>query len=145
NPQNGVTPWTKGAYAVFDRTTLQQSGPPFNSSTLQGVNPHNNQITGSLSYLPKRTMAGSHSFQTGYSLWLAGQNYQNPSCGAGWNCPNPATDGIGQYELVFDTVNGLAHQPVELDAKNFPVANSPKQTVNGVYVMDSWRPSSRVT
>src|SRR5262249_57956341 len=48
NGRNGVTPWTKGAYATLDRTTLQQTGPAFNTSTLQGVNPHNDQVAGSV-------------------------------------------------------------------------------------------------
>src|SRR6185295_10960286 len=53
--------------------------------------------------------------------------------------------GIGEYQLIYDTVNGLPHQPVEIAVRNYPVTGVNRQDADAGYVQDTWRPARRLT
>ena len=132
--------WTPGSGAPgrFDRTTGQNTGPTFNNPSALRRSPKRNQWSGSVNYLPEGSFLGSHEIQTGYRVWRGSQEYQNPN--------DPARNGgIGEYQLIYDTVGSVPHQPVEMMARNVPVLGVSRQDAYAWYVMDSWRPTRRLT
>lgn len=87
-----------------------------------------------LTFLPKDFLGGGHEFKAGYRIWIMQQTTQRPE--------RPA----GNYQLVYDRVGGVAHQPVEMWAFNFPIDTVLGRTRNyGLYVNDRWQANSRVT
>src|SRR5262249_36540835 len=57
----------------------------------------------------------------------------------------PAVQGIGEYQLIFDTVNGVPHQGVEMLAKTVPTSGHTNERYLALYLMDGWRPTTRLT
>jgi len=76
---------------------------------------------------------GSHSIQAGTRL--QGGSFVT-------DFPNQP---YGNYQLVYDTVGGVAHQPVQLVVLNRPVKATSRQNLYVGYVQDSWRPAERLT
>ena len=96
------------------------------------------QVSGTVNYLPAGSLLGSHELQTGYRLWFGSQVYQNPY--------DPAVNGgIGDYQLIYDTVGGVPHQPVEISVLNRPVLGTSRQNEYATYAQDTWRPTKRLT
>jgi hypothetical protein len=120
----------------FDRNTGQITGPDFSGASTRRNIPKRNQITGSVNYIPN-DFWGAHAMQAGYRVWKGVQFYRNPG--------GPESTGIGEFRLVYDTVGGVPHRPVEFVARNYPVEGENVQNVYALYLMDSWRPSRRVT
>jgi hypothetical protein len=130
----------KGVPARLDRTSGQFTGPNFNSSGFGGRKnkPWRDQLSGSVNYLPTGSLLGSHAIQAGYRVWWGRLEYQNPQ--------DPEKNaGIGEYQLIYDTVGGVRHQPVEMAVRNVPVHGISGQDVYAAYVQDTWRPARRVT
>lgn len=132
--------WAPGsrAPARLNRATGFNTGPSFHANAVRRNSPTRDQYSGSVTYLPAGSVLGSHDIQTGYRIWRGSQVYENPY--------DPARNGgIGEYQLVYDTVGGVPNQPVELVAKNFPVSGRSGQNSYAWYMMDSWRPAKRLT
>ena len=136
-PEQYQNEW-KGIPTRFDRTTRQNTGPSFHSTAVHRRGPTRDQLNGSVNYIPGDVFLGSHAFQAGYRAWWGKQNYRNPH-------DPPRNAGIGEYQLVYDTVAGRAHQPVEIVVKNVPVGGESMQNVFAGYLQDSWNLSRRVT
>lgn len=115
---------------TFDNVTQLSLGP----SLVQDTRPRQSWgPSGSLSYAPSRNILGKHELKAGFA-WM----YQTYSTGR----PNGKH---GNYQLIFDTVGGLAHQPSQIQTYNFPLA--PKNNLNegGMFIQDTWRAGSRTT
>jgi hypothetical protein len=85
------------------------------------------QSTGSVSMFPRGSFAGTHSIKAGYQLYFE-------KVGTAW--PNMAS---GDYLLVYDRVNGVSHQPVEIQTLNHPILSpSGLERQGSLYVQDRW-------
>lgn len=86
------------------------------------------QSTGSVSVFPKSTfLGGTHSIKSGYQLYFE-------KVGTAW--PNMAS---GDYQLVYDKVNGVSHQPVEIQTLNHPILSPAGLERQGsIYAQDRW-------
>jgi carboxypeptidase family protein len=147
---NGGWQPNSGAPSRMDRNTLQQTGPAFNNNVPGASRLPRSQYTGSVSYLPSGSYLGSHSIQGGFRVWRARYDSVFPGGGPNDNCSPgtmvcPRNVGIGGYQLIYDVVNGLPHQAVELDVKNFPIMGSSHEDNDALYIMDGWRPTTRLT
>jgi hypothetical protein len=105
-----------------------------------GASEHNNkgysdrwQTDGGFSFFPEKFLGGQHELKTGATLyWERG--------GEGKTL-NPA----GDYVLVYDRVNGVSGQPVEIQ-----IFNAPNQPINwnykyAGYLKDTWRVGTSLT
>lgn len=136
-PKEYLDVW-KGVPTRFDRTTRQNTGPSFHSTAVHRRAPTRDQLTGSVNYLPAGSFLGAHALQAGYRLYWGTQLYRNPH--------DPARNGgIGEYQLIYDTVGGVPHQPMEIAVRNFPVDGESYQNIYAAYVQDTWTPSKRLT
>jgi hypothetical protein len=107
----------------FDRETGTSLGPQPTQ-----LRPRSRwQTTGSLSLFPEAFLGGDHSFKMGYQFfWEA--------VGTAW-----PTMASGDYRLIYDRVNGVPNQPVELEAYNNPVISpSNKETQYAAFLQDKW-------
>ena len=91
------------------------------------------EIDSSLSAFPENFLGGHHEIKVGTSLYFRGLS-------VGWR-NNPA----GNYQLIFDKVNGVSHQPVEIQVNNAPTRPKPRTNYFAGYVKDTWRVSQRLT
>ena len=78
-------------------------------------------------------LGGGHEIKVGYRAWLREGHTDVPD--------RPA----GNYELVYDRLNGLPHQPVEIRTFNFPVFPKNRQNSFSGYINDRWQLGGRVT
>ena len=51
----------------------------------------------------------------------------------------------GNYTLVYDTVSGRTHQPVEMVTFSLPVSARNKLNLYAGYLADQWRVNDRLT
>ncbi len=78
-------------------------------------------------------MLGRHELKGGFA-WM----YQDYATGR--------PDGKhGNYQLIFDTINGVAHQPSQIQTYNFPLAPKNRLNEGGMFVQDTWRVGQRTT
>ena len=91
------------------------------------------QSTGSVTYLPSGRFLGSHSLATGYRMLWGSLIFDAPN----ELRPNAAPDN---YQLVYDR-----NLPVEFRATNLPVYGRSHYDDFGMYVTDTWTPTSRLT
>jgi carboxypeptidase family protein len=122
--------------ARWDRNTQIYTGGgiTLNGAFAETKRPRNRfQTTGSASFIPDSFLGGRHSFKVGYRVWLQDQETQEPNHAA------------GNYQLTYDVVNGVPHQPVEIQIFNFPVTPLNKLNAYSLYVTDSWRVGKRLT
>ena len=100
----------------------------------EAIRPRTNTVNqANLTYLPKEFLGGGHEFKTGYRMWIQEGRTDVPE--------HPA----GAYQLTYDRVNGLAHQPVEITTFNFPVFPSNRSNWISGYLNDHWQVSRRLT
>jgi hypothetical protein len=86
------------------------------------------------SYLPiGEFLGGRHEIKTGYHFSKRNNNAIRPS--------SPA----GDYTLVYDTVGGVPHQPIQITVSNAPVKPVDWDVINSGYVLDQFRLSDRLT
>jgi hypothetical protein len=131
------TPGNDTKTAWFDRNTKYFGGGSIGPASNYAVyiDPHLLDTTQAmLTFLPHgNILGGTHQFQVG-----GGSRF----VGAGGRVPNhPA----GNYQITYDVVNGVAHQPVEIQTFNFPI-NQPNRGTNGNgFLNDKWELGSRLT
>jgi hypothetical protein len=115
--------------ATLDRETQIVTGVNFssNQSDVQRRR-FNRQWNGTLSY-----SLGSHDLKTGFNVWRQGTQTDAPSLAP------------GNYQLVFDRVGGLPHQPVQINIWNRPTGGGSNLNYYAGYLMDGWRISRRIT
>ena len=86
------------------------------------------------SYLPDgEFLGGHHELKTGFHYSRRNNNAIRPS--------SPA----GDYTLVYDTVSGVPHQPLQVTISNAPVVPVDWDVVKSVYALDQFRMSDRLT
>lgn len=100
----------------------------------EAIRPRTNTVNqANLTFLPKEFLGGGHEFKVGYRVWLQEGHTDVPN--------HPA----GNYQLIYDRVGGLAHQPVEISTFNFPVFPSNRENSLSGYINDHWQLNRRVT
>jgi len=135
--------WLPGSPSIYtlpssyDRNTTLYSGSPIATgvqTTAQRFGTtYYHQFTGNLTYVPQGVFGGDHQMRAGFRTILST---------AGGAVPNhPA----GNYILVFDTVNGAPHQPVEMTTFSFPLNALNRLNLDGIYLTDQWRVGRRLT
>jgi hypothetical protein len=120
--------------STLDRATLIQTGTSFDTSR-SGIHRavHNTQFAGTLTHFAAGNASGSHELKAGYAVWWEATRTVSPS--------NPA----GNYQLVFDTVGGLPHQPVQLNGWTRPTDSSSRLNYYATFLADTWRITNRLT
>jgi outer membrane receptor protein involved in Fe transport len=88
---------------------------------------------GNLTYLPHTLLGGGHEFKIGYRVWIM----QGAS-----NVPNHAA---GNYQLTYDVVGGIPHQPVEIQVFNAPITQVNRENSYSGYLNDKWAVGRRLT
>src|SRR5262245_18110079 len=121
-------PWS------VDIVTRQVTGPMVNTGSSDEGTHNRAQTAGSLSYYPESGRHGKHSIQAGYSLYP-------PE----WHGNRYLDNAFGNYQLQFNTVNGVAHQPYQILTYNSPLEAKGKEIVFGTYVKDTWQVGNRLT
>jgi hypothetical protein len=100
----------------------------------EAIRPRTNTVSqANLTYLPKEFLGGGHEFKIGYRVWLQEGHTDVPD--------HPA----GNYQLTYDRVGGLAHQPAEITTFNFPVYPSNRENSLSGYINDHWQIGRRLT
>jgi hypothetical protein len=114
----------------LDNTTQLNLGP----NLAQDRRPRSSwQSTGSASFFPASEFLGKHELKSGFT-------YYSQYSGTGQ--PN----GLhGNYQLVFDTINGVRHQPLQIVTYNYPLSPTDRLNEGGVYGQDTWRLGKRTT
>lgn len=131
------TPGNATKTAWFDRNTQYFGGGSIGpaSNYAQYFDPHLlNSVRAFLTFLPHNPIAGgSHQFAIGGGMGVAG---------GGGTAPNhPA----GNYQITYDVVNGVPHQPVEIQTFNFPIYQPNRSRNVNVYASDRWEIGKRMT
>jgi hypothetical protein len=105
-----------------------------------GSNPKTNlelrdrfQVDSSISVFPEKFLGGQHELKAGTSLYWRGLSVQLRD--------SPA----GNYTLVFDKVNGVSDQPVEIRILNSPTSPKPRTNYYAGFLKDTWRVTDHVT
>ena len=125
-----ANPVVKGNPSHLDRETGLNTGS----------NPKTNlelrdrfQVDSSISVFPEKFLGGQHELKAGTSLFWRGLSVQLRD--------SPA----GNYTLVFDRVNGVPDQPVEIRILNSPTSPKPRTNYYAGFLKDTWRVTNRVT
>jgi hypothetical protein len=121
-----------GIPTMVDSTTGNHNGPSLGQDK-RGR--HNSQVTGSVAYLPNRSMLGHHEFKFGYTWMFMYEGTKEPDQGV-----------HGNYQLTFSTIGGVPGTPTSIQFYNYPLPNN-RQNLDegGFYAMDTWRISKRIT
>ena len=119
--------------ATLDRETQLQTGGSFLTVLGKRLPQRPHQVAGRFDYYPLTPFLGTHAFQTGFRFQRGRFATEFP------NLP------YGDYQLIYDRVGGVSHQPVEISTQNRPVAGAVYQNLYAIYGSDTWRPSRRVT
>jgi hypothetical protein len=114
-----------------DLETGIQTGASY--SSIGDRTPWRKQLSGRADYYPAGSLAGTHEISAGYHV--RGGTFRNAF-------PNQQAGG---YRLVYDSVDGVAHQPIELHTRNYPVDGTVSQNLYALFVSDTWRPATRLT
>ena len=130
------TPGNDTKTAWMDRNTKYFGGGSVGPASNYAVyiDPHLLDTTQAmLTFLPHRNILGSHQFIVG-----GGSRFS----GGGGSVPNhPA----GNYQITYDVVNGVAHQPVEIQTFNFPIYQPNRGTNGNGFLNDKWEVGNRLT
>ncbi len=116
--------------SAFDNASQLTTG----TATSLDKRPRSNyQPSGWLQYVPDKNMLGRHEFKAGF-------NWYHELVSTGYpNAPH------GNYQLVFDTIGGVAHQPLQIRTYNYPLTYYDRLDTTGIYLQDLWRVGSRLT
>jgi hypothetical protein len=114
---------------TYNRNTLllTGSGNPHISDSQQY------NASADVTFVPRGSIAGRHEFKFGYSAQVRHMGSILLS--------NPA----GDYALLFDTVNGVPDQGIQIETQNAPVYPKHWDNYYSGYVADRWRIGSRLT
>jgi hypothetical protein len=126
-------PGSENLPSQFDVASQENRGARF--TTLLGWRIPNSypQASGGLTYLPNRDLFGTHKLQLGgrYEWREFISNFD----------PAPA----GDYQLRYNTIGGVPHQPFQIVTVNRPVIGNSRQNAYTLYGADEWRLNKRVT
>jgi hypothetical protein len=124
-------PGSANVPAMADLTTGFLNGPNMG----QDRRPRKqNQITWSINYFPERHLLGSHELKAGSTYMFM------------WTGTNEPLGLHGNYQLIFQTVGGVAGQPVQIRLYNYPITENRENLIDGgFYGQDTWRISPRLT
>ncbi len=131
------TPGNDQVVSRYSLATQEYSGGSISAQTSQGETKRFDKRTmaqGNLTYLPRAALWGSHELKAGYRIWL-----QTASAGDEPNHP------AGNYQLIYNTVNGVPYRPVQITTFNFPVTQENRENAYSVYVNDRWQLGRRLT
>ncbi len=131
------TPGSETVVSRRDLATTQVSGGSISTDLRQAESKRfddRSMAQGNLTVLPRAAFAGSHEFKTGYRVWIQ-------SVSPGDKPDHPA----GNYQLVYNTVNGVRYTPVQLVAFNFPATQVLRENAYSPYLNDRWEMGQRVT
>ena len=95
---------------------------------------HQTQVTGTLSYFPAGSFLGHHEIKVG-STWMFM-----------WTGTDEPNGVHGNYQLIFQTIGGVAGQPSQIQFFNYPLPDN-RENLNegGGFVMDTWKVAKRFT
>jgi hypothetical protein len=123
--------------AWFDRTTGYFGGGSIGpaSNYAEYFDPHfiGWPVKATVTYIPSGRAAGTHELTGGFGI-----RYD----GAGGTAPNHAS---GNYQITYQTVNGVIHQPVEIQTFNFPIYQPNRVRNYQGYMADKWEATKRLT
>jgi hypothetical protein len=88
---------------------------------------------GKLTYSPQAFLGGSHEVMIGYRTWIQ------------QGATNIPVHPAGDYQLTFDVVNGVPHQPAEIIFFNAPVTQANREHSYSGYINDRWEAGKRLT
>jgi hypothetical protein len=116
--------------STLDRATQIVTGESFDSGGRAALyrTPTIHQADFTVSY-----SRGAHQLKGGYNAW----HHFNTSFAP--NLPD------GNIQLVFDTVNGVPHQPVQINVVNRPVNQGTELSYAALFGLDTWRVSNKLT
>ena len=138
-----IQPGSELLVSAYDRASQLYTGSPISP----GITPPNNasvihaerkgltdlkQVQGNLTYVPTGRF-DDHVVKSGFRL-----GYST----TGGDAPNHRA---GNYTLVYDTVSGRTHQPVEMVTFSLPVSARNKLNLYAGYLADQWRVNDRLT
>ena len=83
--------------------------------------------------VPTSFLGGRHEFKIGYHLSVRHTGAIRPQ--------SPA----GDYQLTFDTIGGVPHQPLQIAVANAPADPRDWDNVYSAYFTDQWRVGGRLT
>jgi hypothetical protein len=123
--------------AWFDRTTGYFGGGSIGpaSNYAEYSDPHfiGWPVKATVTFLPRQHLMGGHELSAGFGL------REN---GAGGTAPSHAA---GNYQITYQTVNGVPHQPVEIQTFNFPIYQPNRDSNWQWYLSDKWEANRRLT
>jgi hypothetical protein len=123
--------------SAYDRTTTLYTGSSistgsFNAAQRFGTS-YAHEFVGNVTYAPDRFLGGNHTWKAGFRMFLTTAG------------PSVVNHTAGNYLLIFDTVNGRAHQPVEMLTFSLPVSALNRLNLYGGFVTDQWQIGRRLT
>jgi carboxypeptidase family protein len=136
---SGLKAWRRlqagfeSATPTLDRQTGYSTGASFLNVIGTREPRRRAQVIGRLDYFPVNEFLGTHAITVGFRYERGGflTNFQS--------LPD------GNYQLIYDTVGGVPHQPVEISTQDRPTVGDTLSITDAAYVSDSWRPSKRLT
>jgi hypothetical protein len=119
---------------MYDRTTLMLTGCAIlrQSDFVMWI------VNGNMTYIPTSFLGGNHEFKLGYHVSMR-------DITGNINATSPFRNGLGDYNLLFDTVGGVPHQPAEMEVNNAPVRPDNWDNVYSLFFTDQWRVGQRLT
>jgi hypothetical protein len=125
----GIQPESASTPTTYDRTTLLLTG-----ANIPHISNFNFWIlNANMTIVPEHFLGGHHEFKVGYYL------------GRRDNAGARPVSSAGDYALMFDTVNGVPHQPVEIETNNAPVTPVDWDDTYSMFLTDQWRIGQRLT
>jgi hypothetical protein len=89
-------------------------------------------------FIPRGTFLGAHEVKFGYQSSMRDITGNGDSTG-------PLTSGFADYNLMFDTINGVPNTAAEFEYTNAPVRPDNWDNVYSAFVTDQWRVNDRLT
>jgi len=119
-----------GVPSAFDNATQLTTG----TATSLDKRPRSNyQPSGWMQWVPDHSLLGRHELKAGF-------NWYHEQVSTGYpDAPH------GNYQLVFDTIGGIAHQPLQFKSYNYPLTYYDRLDTTGIYLQDMWRMGPRLT
>jgi hypothetical protein len=129
------TPGNDTLVSRFNLATMEVSGGSISAQTSQAETKKIERrfmAQGNLTFVPQGI--SGHELKTGYRVWLQ-------AASAGDEPDHPA----GNYQLIYNTVNGVPYTPVEITTYNFPVTQLNRENAYSVYANDRWQIGTGLT
>ncbi|MGE3178659.1 MAG: TonB-dependent receptor [Vicinamibacterales bacterium] len=121
----------------YNRNTFLYTGSPISNGITTTADRYGttyfHQFVGSMTYVPESFLGGDHQFKVGFRTLLT-------TAGGAVRAHR-----AGDYALVFDTLQGVPDQPVEMVTFSSPFDALNRLNIHSLYLSDQWRASERVT